>query len=235
MNRKLSHVTQTVRLRFPKPNPTCASPYSCRRRCQNRWLSPDGTSRRGRSQASAAMRCREEARQRYSGGCRVGPEGRASLLRFGEAWDRGLWRSPEASHTVRRFELLGWVAMSPGDNGLLFIPVTIPRRLCSSLGSGRVTPAYKVTPKWLADAVVQLTSPRRRLLQGYQQRRSSHPRMVKACTLTSMEVQSRSRKQLAPWPQATKWPDRQPFPVNADTAKKHFQIARPRFPCGSQS
>src|SRR5260370_17319286 len=140
MNRKLSHVTQTVRLRYVKPNPTCASPYSCRRRCQNRWLSPDGTSRRGCSQASAAMRCREEAGQRYSGGCRVGPEGRASLLRFGEAWDRSLWRSPEEPDTVRLFELLGWVAMAPGANGLLFIPGTIPRPLSSSLRTPRLPP-----------------------------------------------------------------------------------------------
>ena len=95
------------------------------------------------------MRCHEEARQRYSGGRRVGLEGRASFLRFGEAWDRSLWRSPEEANTVNLFELLRWVAMSPGENGTLLVPVTIPRRLCAR----RVTPAYKVKPKWLVYAV----------------------------------------------------------------------------------
>ena len=102
MSRELSHVTQTVRLRFVKPNPTRASPYSSGNRCQNRW-----PSYRERSQGSSAMRCREEARQRYSGGRRVGLEGRASLPHAGEAWDRGLWRSPEEANTVNLFELLG--------------------------------------------------------------------------------------------------------------------------------
>ena len=36
---------------------------------------------RERSQGGPAMCRREEAGQRYSGGCRVGPEGRASLHR----------------------------------------------------------------------------------------------------------------------------------------------------------
>ena len=83
MSRELSHVTQTVRLRFVKPNPTRASPYSSGNRCQNRWAS----SQRERSQGGAAMRRREEARQRYSGGCRVGLECRANFRRYGEAWD----------------------------------------------------------------------------------------------------------------------------------------------------
>ena len=104
---------------------------------------------RERSQGSSAMRCHEEARQRYSGGRRVGLEGRASFRRFSEAWDCGLWRSPEETNTVILFELLRWVAMSPGENGTLLIPVTIPRRLCKC----RVMPAYKVTPKWLVYAV----------------------------------------------------------------------------------
>jgi len=95
------------------------------------------------------MRRREEARQRYSGGRRVGLEGRASLLRFGEAWDRSLWWSPGEAHTVNLFELLRWVAMSPGENGTLLVPVTVPRRLCAR----RVMTAYKVTPKWLSYAV----------------------------------------------------------------------------------
>jgi hypothetical protein len=145
MSRELSHVIQTVRLPFVKPNPTRASPYSSGNRCLNRWAS----SQRERSQGGAVMRRREEARQRYSGGRRVGLEGRASLLRFGEAWDRSLWRSPEEADTVNLFELLRWVAMSPGENGTLLVPVTIPRRLCTR----RVTPAYKVTPKWLVYAV----------------------------------------------------------------------------------
>ncbi len=68
-------------------------------------------SQRERSQGSSAMCCHEEARQRYSGGRRVGLEGRASFLRFGEAWDRGLRRSPEEANTVNLFELLRWVAM----------------------------------------------------------------------------------------------------------------------------
>lgn len=145
MSRELSHVIQTVRLRSVKPNPTRASPYSSGNRCQNRWPK----SRRERSQGSAINDCREEARQRYSGGCRVGLECRASCPCFGEAWDRGLWRSPEEANTVNLFELLGWVAMSPGENGTLLIPVTVPRRLCTR----RVTPAYKVQPKWLVYAV----------------------------------------------------------------------------------
>ena len=145
MSRELSHATQTVRLRTVKPNPTRASPYSSGNRCLNRW----SNNHRERSQGGVAMRRREEARQRYSGGRRVGLEGRASLLRFGEAWDRCLWRSPEEAHTVNLFELLRWVAMSPGENGPLLVPVTIPRRLCTR----RVTPAYKVTPKWLVYAV----------------------------------------------------------------------------------
>lgn len=95
------------------------------------------------------MRCHEEAGQRYSGGRRVGLECRASFPRFGEAWDCGLWQSPTEANTVNFGELLGWVAMSPGENGLLLIPVTIPRRLCT----GRVMPAYKVVPKWLVYAV----------------------------------------------------------------------------------
>jgi len=144
MSRELSHVTQTVRLQSVKPNPTRASPYSSGSRCLNRWQL-----HRERSQGSSAMRCREEARQRYSGGRRVGLEGRASFLRFGEAWDRSLWRSPEVAYTVNLFEPLRWVAMSPGENGTLLVPVTIPRRLCAC----RVTPAYKVTPKWLVYAV----------------------------------------------------------------------------------
>src|SRR5712691_1964542 len=144
MSRELSHVTQTVRLRSVKPNPTRASPYSSGNRCLNRWRRC-----RERSQGSSAMRCHEEARQRYSGGHRVGLECRASFPRFGEAWDRGLWRSPEVANTVNLFELLGWVAMSPGENGTLLIPVTIPRRLCAC----RVMPAYKVVPKWLVYAV----------------------------------------------------------------------------------
>lgn len=145
MSRELSHVTQTVRLRSVKPNPTRASPYSSGNRCLNRW----SKSHRERSQGSSAMCCHEEARQRYSGGRRVGLEGRASFLRFGEAWDRRLWRSPEEVNTVTLFELLRWVAMSPGENGTLLIPVTIPRRLCAC----RVMPAYKVKPKWLVYAV----------------------------------------------------------------------------------
>ena len=145
MSKVLSHVTQTVRLRFVKPNPTRASPYSSGNRCLNRW----SKSHRERSQGSSAMRCHEEARQRYSGGRRVGLERRASLLRFGEAWVRRLWRAPEEVYTVTLFELLRWVAMSPGANGTLLIPVTIPRRLCAC----RVTPAYKVKPKWLVYAV----------------------------------------------------------------------------------
>ena len=145
MSRELSHVLQTVRLRSVKPNPTRASPYSSGNRCQNRWPK----SHRERSQGSAAMRCREEAGQRYSGGRRVGLECRASLHRQGEALGPQPWRSPEAANTVNRFELLGCVAMSPGENGTLLIPVTIPRRLCAR----RVTPAYKVVPKWLVYAV----------------------------------------------------------------------------------
>lgn len=145
MSRELSQVIQTVRLRSAKPNPTRASPYSSGNRCLNRW----SKSPRERSQGSSAMRCHEEARQRYSGGRRVGLECRASFLRFGEAWDRSLWRSPEETNTVNLFELLGWVAMSPGENGTLLVPVTIPRRLCTR----RVTPAYKVVPKWLVYAV----------------------------------------------------------------------------------
>lgn len=101
------------------------------------------------------MRCLEEARQRYSGGRRVGLEGRASFLRFGEAWDCCLWRSPEETNTVNLFELLRWVAMSPGENGPLLVPVTVPRRLCTR----RVMPAYKVTPKRLVYAAVPRTRP----------------------------------------------------------------------------
>src|ERR671934_2947746 len=104
-----------------KPNPTRASPYSSGNRCQNWWP----YSHWERSQGSAAMGCRDEAGQRYSGGCRVGLEGRASLHHQGEAWDRGLGRSPVAANTVNRCELLGYVAMSPGENGPLFIPVTV--------------------------------------------------------------------------------------------------------------
>jgi len=81
MSRELSHVIQTVRLRSVKPNPTRASPYSSGDRCQNRWPK----SRWERSQGSAVNGCREEARQRYSGGRRVGLEGRASFPRFGES------------------------------------------------------------------------------------------------------------------------------------------------------
>jgi hypothetical protein len=165
MSREPSHAIQTVRLRSWKPNPTRASPYSSGNRCQNWWPK----SHWERSQGSSAMRCREEAGQRYSGGCRVGLECRASLHHLGEAWDRCLGRSPEAANTVNRFELLGYVAMSPGENGALFIPVTVPRRLCRR----RVRPAYKVYPKWLVYAMVKRTFPKRPLLQGYQQRRSS--------------------------------------------------------------
>src|SRR5688572_16491541 len=138
MSRELSHAIQTVRLRSMKPNPTRASPYSSGSRCLHRW----SKLHRERSQGSSAMRCLEEAQQRYSGGRRVGLEGRASFLRFGEAWDRCLWRSREETNTVNLFELLRWVAMSPGENGTLLVPVTIPRRLCAR----RVTPAYKVKP-----------------------------------------------------------------------------------------
>lgn len=106
------------------------------------------------------MGCREEAGQRYSGGCRVGLECRASLHRLGEAWDRGLGRSPEVANTVNRFEPLGCVAMSPGENGFLLIPVTGPRRL----GRRRVMPAYKVYPKGLGYAMVKRTFPKRLLL-----------------------------------------------------------------------
>jgi len=122
MNRELSHVLQTVRLRSWKPNPTRASPYSSGNRCQNRWPK----SHRERSQGSAAMRCREEARQRYSGGRRVGLEGRASLHHQGEAWDRCLGRSPETANTVNRFELLGCLARSPGENGTLLMTGDYP-------------------------------------------------------------------------------------------------------------
>jgi hypothetical protein len=167
MSRELSQVIQTVRLRSAKPNPTRASPYSSGNRCLNRWFS----SHRECSQGSSAMGCREEARQRYSGGRRVGLEGRASFPRTSEAWDCCLWRSPEEINTVNLFELLGWVAMSPGENGPLLVPVTIPRRLCKC----RVMPAYKVNRKGWSTRSVQRTQPKRPLLQGYQQRRSSHP------------------------------------------------------------
>jgi hypothetical protein len=166
MNREPSHAIQTVRLRFWKPNPTRASPYSSGNRCQNWWPN----SHRECSQDSSAMRCREEAGQRYSGGCRVGLECRASLRYQGEAWDRCLERSPAAANTVNRFELLGCLAMSPGENGPLLIPVTVPLRLCRR----RVRAAYKVYPKGLLYAMVKRTFPKRPLLQGYQQRRSSH-------------------------------------------------------------
>jgi hypothetical protein len=53
------------------------------------------------------MRCREEARQRYSGGCRVGLECRANFRRYGEAWDLRPLGSPEEANTVTLFELLG--------------------------------------------------------------------------------------------------------------------------------
>jgi len=46
------------------------------------------------------MRCREEARQRYSGGCRVGLECRANFRRYGEAWDLCPLGSPEEANTV---------------------------------------------------------------------------------------------------------------------------------------
>jgi len=150
------------------------------------------------------MGCHEEARQRYSGGRRVGLECRASFPRFGEAWDRSLWRSPEEIHTVNLFELLGWVAMSPGENGTLLVPVTIPRRLCTR----RVTPAYKVTPKWLVYASVQNTLPRRPLLQGYQQRRSSHLQGGKSLNLNEQGSSAEFRGIVSPVPKATKWPDR---------------------------
>ena len=232
MSRELSQVAQTVRLRSLKPNPTWASPYSSRNRCLNRWSNPrfDGDTHRESSQGSAARRCREEARQRYSGGCRVGLECRASLLRFGEAWGRCLWRSPEEANTVNLFELLGWVAMSPGENGLLLIPVTIPRRLCAC----RVTPAYKVYPKWLVQAAAQRTLPQRPLLQGYQQRRSSH-RGGESLNLSEQGSSTVLRGIVSPVPKATKWLDRVPSRSTLLVAKKHSQIARRLFPCGGAS
>jgi len=45
--------------------------------------------------------------------------------------------------------------MSPGENGTLFIPVTVPLRLCKR----RVRSAYKVYPKWLVYAMVKRTFP----------------------------------------------------------------------------
>jgi len=80
------------------------------------------------------MHRREEARQRYSGGRRVGQEGRASFLRFSEAWDRGLWRSPEVAYTVNlsaeksKYRLATISAVRFTDYNLpLFIPAPTPR------------------------------------------------------------------------------------------------------------
>lgn len=249
MNRMLSHVLQTVRLRSPKPNPTRASPYSSGNRCLNRSpaerISFLSVSHRERSQGRSAMRGREEARQRYSGGRRVGLECRASFPRFGEAWDRGLRRSPAVANTVNHCELLGWVAMSPGANGTLFIPVTIPLRLGATAAFGstrRVSAAYKVTPKWQRYASLQRTPPRWPLLQGYQQRRSSPavgPLLVQhqgeSLNLSEQGSLVVFKGIVSPALNATKWPDRAPSRSTLLVAKKHSQIPRPRFPCGCQS
>ena len=203
MSRELSHVTQTVRLQFVKPNPTRASPYSSGNRCLNRW----SNDQRERSQGSSAMRCHEEAGQRYSGGRRVGLEGRASFPRTSEAWDCCLWRSPEETNTVNLFELLRWVAMSPGENGTLLVPVTIPRRLCTR----RVTPAYKVTPKWLGYAVGAENAAQSGLCFRDTSKGGVAPtRRGESLNLSEQGSSTEFRGIVSPVSKATKWSDRAP-------------------------
>jgi hypothetical protein len=147
MRKELSHASQTVRLQSLKPNPTRASPYSS----GSRWLN---RLRRERSQGSAAMCCLEEACQRYSGGCRVGPECRVSLPRFGEA----LGLSPLR---VSRRVLYGYSLRATRVVG----DVTWRQWLFSYTGdyptpslSTRVMSDYKVPPKCLPHAAVTWTS-----------------------------------------------------------------------------
>lgn len=154
MSRELSQSVQTVRLHSPKPNPTRASPYSSGSRCLNRRLL-----RRECSQGSSAMRCLEEARQRYSGGRRVGPECRASLPRFGQAWVPRLWGTPGVSYTV-----------TPSEHNRVVGDVTWRKWLFTRTGdyptssqSGSpycVTSGYKALPKCLSYAAASGGLPR---------------------------------------------------------------------------
>ena len=81
--------------------------------------------------------------------------------------------------------------------------MTIPRRLCAR----RVTPAYKDTPKWLVYAGGEENAPKRSLLRGYQQRRSSHLG-GESLNLSEQESIAVLKGIVSPVPKATKWPDR---------------------------
>jgi hypothetical protein len=121
---------------------------------QKSLAKPLGPIQGERRQGRPAMACRVEAGQRYSGGRRAG----LTVVRAPTPWAKhgspasgSLPKSPIRllSSATR---VLGGVTRRKRH---LTHTGEVPRRLCS----GRVTPAYKVRPKWLAYAVVRRRPP----------------------------------------------------------------------------
>lgn len=108
-----------------------------------------------RSQGRTAMACRVEARQRYSGGGRAG----LTVVRASTPWAKHV--SPASGSLPKSpIRLLSSATRVSGGVTRRKRHLThtgeVPRRLCFS---SRVTPAYKVRPKWLAHASVRRRSP----------------------------------------------------------------------------
>ena len=166
MNREPSHAVQTVRLRSLKPNPTPASPYLSGNRCQNWWPKATGNVARAAQRCAVAKRPGSDTPGGVVSASRVV---RASTTRakHGTAALGGL---PKWLIRLTASSYLGVWRCHLEKMALYFVPVTVPLRLCTR----RVSPAYKVYPKWPGDAMVKRTLPKRPLLQGFQQRRSSH-------------------------------------------------------------
>lgn len=122
---------------------------------QKSLAKPLGPNQGERSQGRPATVCREEARQRYSGGCRVGltvvraatPMAKHESPASGSLPKSLIRLLSSATRVIGGVTWRKWHLTHTGE---------VPRRPCSFR---RVTPAYKVRPKWLAYASVRRRSP----------------------------------------------------------------------------
>lgn len=122
---------------------------------QKSLAKPLGPFQRERSQGWPVMACRDEARQRYSGGRRAG----LTVVRASTPWAK---HEPTASVRLPKslIRLLSSATRVIGGvtrrKWCLTHTGEVPRRLCSPC---RVTPVYKALPKCLAHAVVRRRPP----------------------------------------------------------------------------
>ena len=108
-----------------------------------------------RCQGTSAMRCLEEASQRYSGGCRAGLTVVRAATPMVKHVPPASGRLPKSlirllSSATRVLGGVTWRKWPLAHTG------EVPRRLCSSC---RVTPGYKARPKCLVYAAVRRRPP----------------------------------------------------------------------------